>query len=150
MRVLHPTDFSRGADRACTLAVAMAKSLSADLVLLHVLGPLASLSGDLPTTAGLERIREARQAWAEAEMERRLLDVRAAGVPARGLVRVGEPPVEIVRAAADEGVDLVVMGTAGLGAVGRLLVGSVADRVIRRAPCPVVTLREDSRTGLAA
>ncbi|HEX7124594.1 MAG TPA: universal stress protein [Thermodesulfobacteriota bacterium] len=150
MRILHPTDFSQGADRARALAVAMARSLSAEIVLLHVIGPMATLSEELPTTASLERIRKARQAWAEAEMERRVLEVRAAGVPARGLVRVGEPPAEIVQAAADEGADLIVMGTAGLGGVGRFLVGSVADRVIRRAGCPVVTTRADSRTGLTA
>lgn len=150
MRILHPTDFSDGADRACTLAVTMAKALSADLVLLHVLGPLITLSDDLRSTASLERVRKARQAWAEAEIERRLADLRAAGVRARGLVRVGEPPVEILSAAADEGADFIVMGTAGLGRVGRLLMGSVADRVIREARCPVVTLREDSRSGLAA
>ncbi|HEY8368046.1 MAG TPA: universal stress protein [Thermodesulfobacteriota bacterium] len=150
MRILHPTDFSQGADRARALAVAMARRLSAELVLLHVIGPMVTLSDDYRTTASLERVRQARQAWAEAEMERRVLEVRAAGVPVRGLVRVGEPSEEIVRAAADEGADLIVMGTAGLGAVGRFLVGSIADRVIRRAHCPVVTTRADSRTGITA
>ncbi len=62
-------------------------------------------------------------------------------MPARGLLWGGEPAREIVRAAEDEQVDLIVMGTYGRSGLSRLLLGSVADRVVRTAPCPVVTVR---------
>lgn len=150
MTILHATDFSEGADRAFAVALALARSRSADLALLHVLGPMFTLTEDLAAPSSLERIRAARQQWAEAELERRVAEAARAGVRARGLIRVGEPYAEILHAATDEKADLVVLGTAGRGAVGRLLLGSVADRVLRRARCPVVTVREEARSGLAA
>lgn len=150
MRVLHPTDFSEGADRARAVAAGLARALSAELVLLHVLGPIAPQADDLDVGPLIERIRAARQDWAEGELTRRVVEAHRAGLTARGRLEAGEPSVEILRAAGEEGADLVVLGTAGLGGVGRLLVGSVADRVVRRARCPVVTVRQEARTRLVA
>lgn len=70
---------------------------------------------------------------------------RAAGCKVHTALRVGIPYREIVAAVKDEGADLVVMATHGRGQIHRLLVGSVADRVIRMAPCPVLTLREEAK-----
>jgi nucleotide-binding universal stress UspA family protein len=56
-------------------------------------------------------------------------------------IRSGSPYVEVIRLACDENIDLIVMGTHGRGAVGHLLLGSVAERVVRKAPCPVLTVR---------
>jgi nucleotide-binding universal stress UspA family protein len=66
------------------------------------------------------------------------------GVTARTVLRTGSPYQEIVGVATDEHADLVIMGTHGRGGVSRLLLGSVADRVIRFAPCPVLTVRGPS------
>ncbi|MCH8828162.1 MAG: universal stress protein [Planctomycetes bacterium] len=57
-------------------------------------------------------------------------------------VVVGKPFAEIVRMAREEDVDLIVLGTHGRGAIGHMLLGSVAERVVRKAPCPVLTVRE--------
>ena len=65
----------------------------------------------------------------------------AAGISARWVLRTGVPYKEIVGAAARERADLIVIGTHGRGGLDRALLGSVADRVIRLAPCPVVTVR---------
>ncbi len=148
MRILHPTDFSEGADRARAVALRLARALSAELVLLHVLAPIAPESEEIAARDVLERVRAVRRAWAEAELERRTVEAHRAGVAVHGLLRAGEPSVEIAHAATDA--DLVVMGTAGRSGVGRLLVGSVADRVIRRARCPVLTVRQDAAARLAA
>lgn len=150
MTILHATDFSEGADRAFAVAVPLARRQGAALVLLHVLAPLPMLTEDLTTPSSLERIRVARQRWAEGELERRVAEATRTGLQARGLLRVGEPSTETLDAAAEVKADLVVLGTAGRGAVGRLVLGSVADRVLRNARCPVLTVREGVRSDLVA
>jgi nucleotide-binding universal stress UspA family protein len=79
--------------------------------------------------------------WAKL-LERWADEGRRAGCKVRTLLRVGVPYREVIDAAKDEGVDLVLLATHGRGEIHRLLVGSVADKVIRMAPCPVFTIRE--------
>jgi nucleotide-binding universal stress UspA family protein len=64
-------------------------------------------------------------------------------------VRDGDTAAEILRAATDAGCDLIVMGTHGRTGLGRLLMGSVAEQVVRKAPCPVVTVKAPMTAGLA-
>jgi nucleotide-binding universal stress UspA family protein len=89
----------------------------------------------------LRDFSEAGREW--AAMLEKWADVgHEAGVKVRTLLRVGTPYREVVEAAKDEGADLVLLATHGWGEIHRLLVGSVADKVIRMAPCPVMTVRE--------
>lgn len=84
--------------------------------------------------------REGR-AWAEM-LDAWAAGANKAGAKVRPILRVGVPYQEILAAAGESGADLVVLATHGRGEIHRLLVGSVADRIIRMAPCPVFTLRE--------
>jgi nucleotide-binding universal stress UspA family protein len=79
--------------------------------------------------------------WADL-LERWAGEARGTGGKVHTVLRVGVPYREIVAAVTDEGADLVVLATHGRGEIHRLLVGSVADKVIRMAPCPVLTVRE--------
>lgn len=93
----------------------------------------------------LQRELEQRQAERRAEVER-LLERAARSLAASAgaverAVRVGDPAAEIVRAASEEDVDLVVVGARGLGTVKRLLLGSVSERLLRQAPCPVLVVK---------
>ncbi len=142
MKILYPTDFSEGAEQARAEAVRLARALGAELILLHVLVPVARQGEALLGPAELDRLQERQRRWAEEYLEARVVETHAAGVAARGLLRGGEPAPEVVRAAEEEQVDLIVMGTHGRSGLGRLLLGSVADRVVRTASCPVVTVRE--------
>jgi len=99
-------------------------------------GPLTGEATGEFSTAGRE--------WA-AMLERWADEGRAAGCKVHTALRVGVPYREIVAAATDEAADLVLLATHGRGKIHRLLVGSVADRVIRMAPCPVLTLREEKQ-----
>jgi nucleotide-binding universal stress UspA family protein len=72
------------------------------------------------------------------------------GVAVRGVVRVGVPAEEIVRAAEAEGAAMIVMGTHGRGGVQRLMVGSVVDRVLRTATCPLLLVRDTGPVARAA
>jgi nucleotide-binding universal stress UspA family protein len=80
--------------------------------------------------------------WA-AILEQWASEGRAAGCKVRTMLRVGVPYREVVAAAKDERADLVLLATHGHGQIHRLLVGSVADRVLRMAPCPVLTVKEE-------
>ena len=84
---------------------------------------------------------EAGREWA-AKLEELASAARATGCKVRTMLRVGVPYREVVAAAKDEHADLVLLATHGHGQIHRLLVGSVADRVIRMAPCPVLTVKE--------
>lgn len=139
-RILHPTDFSEGAEQARAEAVRLAQALGAELVLLHVAVDAPLYREGLADMSEVRRVFEAQREWARQALEERAAVCRAAGVPTTGRLVVGVPHTEIL-AAAREGVDLVVMGTEGRGGLERFLLGSVADRVVRAASCPVLTVR---------
>jgi nucleotide-binding universal stress UspA family protein len=84
----------------------------------------------------------AARKWAAAALEERTAKFREHGLATRWLLKTGVPHEEIVKTAAEERADYIVMGTHGRGLLDRFLLGSVADRVVRTAPCPVVTVRQ--------
>jgi nucleotide-binding universal stress UspA family protein len=141
MKLLLPTDFSEAGAEAEAQAVALARALGAEIVLLHVAveGPLYN---EGPLGGDTEKVYEAQRRWADATLEAHAAAIRGQGVAARWLRRTGVPFREIVDAATTEHAEFIVMGTHGRSGLNRLLLGSVADRVIRLAPCPVVTVRE--------
>ena len=143
-RIVCPTDFSQAAATAERQAAALAGPLGAEIVLLHV----ASETPLWRETLGTPQVRavfEAQRKWAADALAERAVALAGQGVSARGLVKVGVPWEQIVRLAADEGADMIVMGTHGRTGLDRLLLGSVTERVVRRAPCPVLTVRPDDR-----
>ncbi len=141
-RILHPTDFSGCAEQARAEAIRLARALGAEVVLLHAFVETVLYGEGLTGMAEVERIYEAQRRWAAETLEARVADTRASGVPASARLRVGSPYEEIAQVAEEEGADLIVMGTHGRSGFRRLLLGSVADRVVRTAPCPVVTVRQ--------
>lgn len=125
--------------------------LGGEIVLLHVLTepPLYSegiLSPTKPYFVTLsEHVRsiyDAQRKWVEQTLETRTAELGQRGIKASWRVQLGAPFEGIVKIADEERVDMIVLGTHGRGGVNRLLIGSVADRVIRLAPCPVLTVRE--------
>ncbi len=147
-KILAPTDFSRCASLAFPGAVEMARAFTAELLVLHVLPVEPATPWDIPPYAdfGLAAVPPGEvDARIEDEVRDRLdslvTDGVPSGVPARVLVSRGDPAREIVKAAADEGADLVVMATHGWTGWRHLVFGSVAERVLRESPCPVLVLR---------
>ena len=141
-RILVPTDFSAGSEHAWTEARRLASRLGAELVLLHVLVE-APLYSEGPFTVKQTRgVFEAARKWAVNALGEWTSAAGTAGLSARWVLRTGVPYKEIVGAATRESPDLIVIGTHGRGGVDRALLGSVADRVIRLAPCPVLTVRD--------
>ncbi|MBN9522841.1 universal stress protein [bacterium] len=134
-RILHPTDFSDSSQTAFEVACALARDYDAELVLCYV-EPWPAV----PVVDGIALDVPADDADADVS---RLADVRPEDPAVRVVRRLrrGEAAHEILTVAADAAVDLIVMGTHGRGGLPRLVLGSVAESVMRKAPCPVLTVR---------
>jgi nucleotide-binding universal stress UspA family protein len=141
-KILHPTDFSSCAEHALGKAMELARALGAELVLLHVAVEAPLYREGISNAGEIRRVFEAQRQWARERLEERATGCRGAGVPTLALVLSGVPHQAIVNVAETEAADLIVMGTHGRGGFARWFMGSVADRVVRTAMCPVMTVRE--------
>jgi universal stress protein A len=142
MKILHPTDFSECAARAQATAVDLVRRLGGEIVLLQVLVETPLYGESVLNMPTVRSVYEAQRKWSEATLEARAADLRQGGTKTSWRVQVGVPFEEIVKVAEEERADMIVMGTHGRGGLNRMLLGSVAERVIRLAPCPVLTVRE--------
>jgi nucleotide-binding universal stress UspA family protein len=135
-KILFPTDFSHTGDAALKLATSLARERGETLLIVHVEEPPAAYGGGEmyyglpdPATEDLQRmLEEVKPEDPEVEYEHRLV--------------TGDPAHAVARLAEEEDVELIVMGTHGRTGVMRLLMGSVAESIVRRAPCPVLTLKQ--------
>jgi nucleotide-binding universal stress UspA family protein len=140
-KILIPTDFSDCARRAEEGAVALGRALGAELILLHVAVEVPLYNEGMSGLVNPRAVYEAQRAWAENTLAARAAELRGMGVSARCVIRSGVAVDEILALAAEEGCDLIVIGTHGRGGLSRFFLGSVADRVVRLATCPVMTVR---------
>jgi universal stress protein A len=142
--ILVPHDFSASANHAAAIARDEAKLHGARLVLLHVidLGHIAPDSVIVPNATGAPiNVKDYAVASAEGHLADLAERLRKDGITATSFIRVGGPVDEIVRFADDEHADVIVMGTHGRTGLAHLLVGSVAERVVRVSKVPVLTVR---------
>jgi nucleotide-binding universal stress UspA family protein len=138
--ILVPIDFSKTSRKALVYAVRMAEQFGSKIILLNVVEPVAA--PDIayhPLLMETDKARSAAQArletvCREARLSPKMLD--------RVLVRHGAPFVEITDAARTLKVDLIILTTHGHTGLKRVFLGSTAERVVRHAPCPVLTVRE--------
>jgi nucleotide-binding universal stress UspA family protein len=133
-RILCPTDFSPSATTAFGLACVLARDHQAAVTVLHVTRPVVSF-GDVIAS---------RKEGFRDDLREQLRRIRPAdpAVMATHLILSGEPDDVIVDTVETHKFDLIVMGTHGRSGLGRLVLGSVAEAVIRTAPCPVLTVRD--------
>jgi nucleotide-binding universal stress UspA family protein len=137
-KILFPTDFSHTGDAALAMATALARDSGAKLVIVHVEEPPVAYGGGEmyygmpdPATEDLRKmLHEITPTDATVACEHRLV--------------TGDPASAIARLAKEDDVDLIVMGTHGRTGLTRLLMGSVAEAVVRRASCPVLTYKQPS------
>jgi len=139
-RILVPTDFSPPSERALEMAIEFARRFGAELTLFHAHELPAYVFPDGVMPVSPEILVELERTMS-AELERLAARARAAGVPASIKTGVGAHDVEIVRFASEMNADLIIMGTHGRTGLRHVLLGSVAEKVVRRAPCPVLTVR---------
>ena len=141
-RILHPTDFSPASAPAFRKAIELAKEDGATLLIVHVLPTLPMVADAYIAATAYDELLRAHRAQGQRSMERLVKRARTAGVRAVGKVDDnGGLADRIVRYAKRERADLIVMGTHGYGILAKALLGSVAERVISRATCPVMTIK---------
>jgi len=141
-RILHPTDFSRASGAAFLKAVALAKESRAELLLVHVLLPTTPFIGDgyiSPKT--YEELEASARRGAHRELAKVVAKAQKAKARVKAVLLEGVPYDRIARAARSKRADLIVMGTHGRSGLSKFFLGSVAERVIALAPCPVLTVR---------
>lgn len=141
-RILFPTDFSEYSQAAAGYACAVAEKFDAELHVLHVLQDLVAMVPEpgLAFPPPGDYMDELKQS-AEQALEKVPDPDWAKGRNVVREIRQGPPFVEVVRYARDNEMDLVVMGTHGRSGLAHVLLGSVAEKVVRKAPCPVLTVR---------
>jgi nucleotide-binding universal stress UspA family protein len=140
-RILVPTDFSANSERALDYATAMAKRFGAAVHLLHVCEVPSMVTGSMDAYA-IAYTDWSQRLGEDAERELTRLQTRLTGIPVTTEVLFGNPARSIVTAATTNAADLIIMGTHGHGPMMHLMMGNVAERVVRMAPCPVLTVRE--------
>lgn len=144
--ILVPVDFSAASEKALAHACDMADAFGASVHLLHVLenpfapGALMETYAPLPDDFLENLERDAR-----LRLEGMLTDAQKKKYAAIMVTRIGGPAEQILGYLDEQSIDLLVVATAGRGAVARLLMGSVADRLIRSAHCPVLTVHPHDR-----
>jgi nucleotide-binding universal stress UspA family protein len=140
--ILHATDFSKTSNRAFTTAVDLALATGARLTIVSIVVPIVPLVPEQTLEMGAWRDIEAEtRKWATARLAKLALRAKAAGLRVSTLILNGDPPRQIARAARAEKAGLIVIGTHGRTGFSKLLLGSVAQRVMAIATCPVVTVR---------
>lgn len=134
--VLHPTDFSQLSEPAFRMACALARDYDARLILLHV--------GSAPIFSYIGGFLPAQEEDLRVELKKKLMTMRPEDPDLRVdhvLVMSEDAAGAILETARTEHADLIVLGTHGWSGVSRLLMGSVAEHVVRKASCPVLTVR---------
>jgi nucleotide-binding universal stress UspA family protein len=144
-RILVPLDFSKGSEAALGYARLFAAVFGAEVALLHVVDarmPFREATGP-PLAAAWEPGHAARVASGRLDQLARAM-AREGPWP-KTAVRLGTEYEQILAASREPGIDLIVMGTHGRTGLGRVLLGSVAEQVVRRAPCPVLTVPQGEK-----
>ncbi len=141
-KILVPMDFSASAQRALELALDLAKKAGpAHLMLVHGYYVPPEIEAFAPdrVPSYLNMLSE----QASKDLEQSLVALQDAGVSSEYLAEPGTPDHVIIKVAADMGADLIVMGTHGRTGVPRFALGSIAERVVQTAPCPVITVKDE-------
>lgn len=139
-KIVVPMDFSASAHAALEVAQGVARAAGpAHLVLVHAYFLPTEIESLIEGSRDL--VLEALSTRAATDLEKILVELQEAGVSSEFVTRHGNPETVILQTAAEAGADLIVMGTHGRTGISRLVLGSVAERVLRGATCPVVTVR---------
>ena len=139
-KILCPVDFSQFTQEVINYAIDIAKKYGSELHVMHVVPNMTYFTPyeSFLTPENLVAIEKNIQDEVERKFTKLL---KGDGVPTKRVVREGTAFVEIIDYAKTEGIDLIVMGTHGHSTIEHILIGNVAEKVVRKSPCPVMTIR---------
>ena len=146
-KIICPTDFSKPSHKGIETGIELAEHFDAELILFNVVSPVPLLPGaGAPTGYHIPTAMNDMQAGAERSIGELVEEKVPDGVRARAKVVQGKPADEIVRLAEEEDADIIVIATHGESGWQKFLFGSVAERTVRMASCPVLTVQQGKET----
>jgi universal stress protein A len=148
-RILCPVDFSDFSRRGLDLAFALAARSGAEIIALHVTATPPPPSAAFPEVPAFFPLDPTVSERLRRELDRFVAPSRTPDIPLRTVVVEGAPVTRILQEAGETGADLIVMGTHGAGGFERWVLGSVAEKVLRKAPCPVLTVSKGGKEAFA-
>ena len=141
-KVLVPIDFSDYSKSALKYAVNFAKTFNADITLIYVVEPIIYPPDFSMGQIAMPSINTEWDDRAKDELQKLAKSEIAEIANVKTIIKTGKPFVEIIETAKEENIDLIIIATHGHSGVEHILFGSTAEKVVRKAPCPVLTLRE--------
>ena len=141
-KVLVPIDFSDYSKNALKYAVNFAKSFNAEIILVYVVEPVIYPPDFSMGQIAMPSINAEWDDRAKDELQKLAKSDFTSAENVKTVIKTGKPFVEIIETAKEEDVDLIIIATHGHSGVEHILFGSTAEKVVRKAPCPVLTLRE--------
>lgn len=144
-KILFPTDFSDNSNYAFDYALDLAKKFGARLYILHVIHELIDTTGFYVPNISLDQLQTDLVKGAEEMMDRFIKEKMGDFKEYETMNIIGLPHIEVMNVARDKGIDMIVMGTHGRTGIDRVLFGSTAEKVVKKAPCPVLTVRHPGK-----
>jgi nucleotide-binding universal stress UspA family protein len=145
-KILCPTDFSDPSYLAIKTGAEMALHFGAQMIVMHIVEPLPVIyTAHGPLDYNTAEVEAEKKVYAREKLDIILAHKVPAKVASQSIIDMGDPAEGIVCAASVKNVDLVIMATHGLSGWRRFLLGSVTEKVVRNASCPVLTIRESAQ-----
>ena len=141
-KVLVPIDFSDYSKSALKYAVNFCKKFNAEIILIYVVEPVIYPPDFSMGQIAIPSVNAEWNERAKQELEKLARDQITGEVQVKTIIKTGKPFLEIIETASELDVDLIIIATHGRSGVEHILFGSTAEKVVRKAPCPVLTLRE--------
>jgi len=144
-KILVPIDFSEYSKKALQYAIPFARQFKAKIYLLYVVEPTIYPADFSFGQIGMPNVENELRVKGEQELQELITKEIKGAVPSEALVKVGLPFVEVVSFAKDEGIELIIVATHGHTGVEHVLFGSTAEKIVRKAPCPVLVVRSEEK-----
>lgn len=141
-KILFPTDFSENSNYALDYALELSKKFGARLCILHVIHELIDTTGYYIPNISLDQLQRDLVKGAEEMMGKIIREKVGDFKDYETMNIIGLPHIEIMNVAKEKDIDMIVMGTHGRSGIDRVLFGSVAEKVVKKSPCPVLTVRK--------
>ena len=141
-KVLVPIDFSDYSKSALKYAINFSKQFKAEVILVYVIEPIIYPPDFSMGQIAMPSVNTEWDERAKDELAKLAKNEIPAELPSKTVIKTGKPFVEIIETATEEDVDIIIIATHGHTGVEHILFGSTAEKVVRKAPCPVLTLRE--------
>ena len=142
-KILIPTDFSESAENASLYALSLAEKYGSKIYVAHVIEPFTYTS-DLGIDMGDQY--QVMEATAKKFLDDIVTSIKEKHIDVEGILLSGEPFVEIIKYVKQEQINLIIMATHGRSGIEHILLGSVAEKVVRKSPCPVLTVKKAGQT----